>query len=293
MSGAEARQKPGPILGPGGRGRGLAILAIVLLTFAAALATIAAAAAARSAETLSARLGDDATIAVWGAGLESADAAAARAQEVLTGVPGVKSARALDPASGDALIAQLMGATAVNPDQVRLVAVDFASGAPVAAGRLVSALGASQIEAKVDDHSWPASPTLDAAAGAVGGGLILILLVLLGVGLAVSWAMKRDMAERHPLVELLRLSGAADPFIAKLFRGPVNWAAFWAASLGVAAAAVATGAWIRYGGVSPLDALKPVLRIDIAWALPWPLAVLAIAALGSWLAGRAALKHDS
>jgi cell division transport system permease protein len=293
MSVAEPRRKPGPILGPGGRGRAIATLAVILLTFAAALATIAAAAAARSAETLSARLGDDATIAVWGAGLESADAAAARAQEILAGVPGVKAARTLDPSSGDALIAQLMGATAANPDQVRLVAVDFAPGAPVAAGRLESTLGASQIEAKVDDHSWPASPTLDAAVGAIGGGLILILLVLMGVGLAVCSAMKRDMATRRPLVELLRLSGATDPFIARLFRGPVNWAAFWAATLGVAAAAVATGAWIRYGAASPLDALKPVLRIDIAWALPWPLAVVAIAAVGSWLAGRAALKPGS
>ena len=60
----------------------------------------------------------------------------------------------------------------------------------------------------------------------------------------------------------MRLSGATDPFIARLFRGPVNWAAFWAATLGGAAAAVATagvtlrGTTYAYAGANPASTVS-------------------------------------
>ncbi len=282
--------KPGPLLTPGSAWRLVAAALIAILTFTGALATIAGGVAARSSQALSERLRDDATVAVWGSGLESADAAAARAEEALGGATDVKSVRLLDPTPSDAMVARLMGAPAVDPAEFRLIALDTPPGAKLSAGNLRAALAGAGVAGRVDDHAWGDSPILRTAALAIGVAAVTLTLVMSLAAVAISQGMRRDMMARGRTVELLRLSGATDDFITRLFFGPMVWGSFWAASLGVAAAALAVAAWTRWGAGSPLDALRPVLRADIAWALPWPLLILAIAFPGSWLTGRAVLK---
>ena len=93
-------------------------------------------------------------------GTETADEAAARAAEVVSGVKGVAEARALDAAKADALIAPWIGAGALPPDlpTPRLVAVDLDRKAPASGAAIAErALKAAGVDADVDDHSrWTA-----------------------------------------------------------------------------------------------------------------------------------------
>src|ERR1700748_3418641 len=88
--------KPGPLMPRGdARDGGLAFV-IAVLCFFACLAALGALAADRAARGWTSQLQDYDTVLVRPKGGESADAAAARAAETLSGVPGVSEARALE-----------------------------------------------------------------------------------------------------------------------------------------------------------------------------------------------------
>src|SRR5579863_4733227 len=94
-------RRRGPILRSGSWARVATASVLVAVALAALVAVMADLAIARTAGGLAPRLAGDETVVVWSRGLESADAAAARASERLAGVAGVSSVRWLDPAPSD------------------------------------------------------------------------------------------------------------------------------------------------------------------------------------------------
>ena len=100
---------PAPLL-PRGDGRDLTLLFVIAaLSFLASLATIAVFAGSRAANGWRSEIAGSATIVVSAQGVDSPDAAAARAAEVVSGVKGVAEARALDAAATAALVGPLVG----------------------------------------------------------------------------------------------------------------------------------------------------------------------------------------
>ncbi|MDB5479776.1 MAG: cell division protein, partial [Caulobacteraceae bacterium] len=205
-------------------------LVVLLLSFLAGLELVASTAAIRAAAAWSPRLAGTMTVAVGGAGLESAEAAAARATEILAKAPGVARIRVLDPDPADGAAARIMGltGTATAGDSPRLLATTSAGGEGVSAAALARALRRENVAAAVDDHGVWTGPLERTAVvlGAAAAGLLLVLIILVwALAAAAAAAAVRRRASR---VNLLLHLGATDPAIT----GPFRARAVGAAALG-------------------------------------------------------------
>ena len=110
------------------------------------LAAVGALAGHRAAEGWRTELTGSATVIVRAQGTETADEAAARAADVVSGVKGVAEARALEPAKAQALIAPWIGSGGLPADlpTPRLVAVDLDRKAPASGAAIAAALKAAR-----------------------------------------------------------------------------------------------------------------------------------------------------
>jgi cell division transport system permease protein len=292
MTDAALRRRPGPLLAPRGGGAISVFLTIAALSFAASLIIAVALSAGRGALDWRERLVGSATVVVRAAGLESPDAAAARAAEALEAVSGVARAWPLDPGGVDATIASLVDGKASGAAAPRLIAVQFKAGASPGAAALSRALRADGLDAGVDDHRPWTGPV--ARAAALGG---LAAATLLGViaatlGVTVAFTTRRRIAAQAELMNLLRLSGAADGFIGGLFAGEAARGAAFAGAAGAVAAALAVAAWRVAGPAADViggDAL-PFAWPNLAALAPWPLIAAGVGALAARLTVRSALK---
>ncbi len=277
-----ARWRPGPLMPRGdARDAGL-VFVIAVLCFFACLAALAALAADRAAGGWTAQLQGSATVLVRPQGGESADAAAARAAETLSGVRGVSEASALEKDKALALLQPWLGKAALTDDLPvpRLVTLDLDKDAPASAAELQEALKADNIDAVVDDHSlWIKDIVragLWARAAAIG-----VFALTAAAAAVIAYAARSALAARHEIVEVLHVSGAKDPFIAGLLLRRFAGMAFGAGVLGAAAAA-AVGAGARaLGGGEGLTPALPVAWIDLAALLPCPLLAALVAALAA------------
>ncbi|HEY1447092.1 MAG TPA: hypothetical protein VGF33_01015 [Caulobacteraceae bacterium] len=285
---ASASARHGPILHSDSLARVGPAAILTLLAVIGVLALIFDAAIVRTAWGLGPRLAGAATVIVWSHGLESSDAAAARAGEILSSAPEVAAVSPLDPAPSDRLIGQFLGAPQDAAFDVRLLAIDSRAGDADLAARLEQKLRDHGLAARVADHSWRRNTTARTAILIAAAGLLAPLAVVAGFGLAGAWEARSEMARARAAVELMRVSGAGEGFVAGLVRDRVAalalTCALWAAALGVMAAAAAS----RWGLVGPLGSLT---RADLL--TPWPL-LLVLAwlagALGAWLGARGRLR---
>jgi cell division transport system permease protein len=279
--------RPGPLLAPGAGWTVAPYLTVVALSFAASLVLIATLAAGRGAVDLRERLVGSATVVVRAAGLESPDAAAARAAERLDAMAGVARAWPLEAAGPDPLIARLVDGKS-NGGAPRLIAVQFKAGAAPSAVSLSRALQADGLDAGVDDHRPMTSPLMRAAglAGLTAAALLAVIMAALGI--VAAFATHRRIAGQRELVDLLGLAGATDGFIGSLFAAGAARGAAWAGVAGAVAAALAVAAW-RLAG--PADEAIGGEGLAFAWtnlaaAAPWPLIAAAVGALAARLAVR-------
>jgi hypothetical protein len=286
MNANPARPAPGPIIASVGA-RSVAGAILVVISTLAGLDIGLFAAAGRSAGACVSRFHDPATVVVAGAGLESADAAQARAREILSAIPGLRVAN-LDPSDCDPGIAEAMGARPSPDAEVRLLAVEGPSAG--SATRLEAALRAQNLPARADDHRWPSSALARTVAAVVGAAAGSAILLCLAIGMICAWMTRREFTRNQTAIEILSTAGAEDGFIIRLFRARAWRLGLWAAALGTAASDAILGLWSRYGPRTALDALRPLTHQDGAWSLGWPVAACAIAALASGWAARAALR---
>jgi len=266
---------------------------IAVLSFLACLAAIGALAAGRAAEGWKQQLIGSATVVVRAQGLESPDAAAARAAETLAGVKGVVEARALERSEADALIARFLGPGPIPADlpTPRLVAVDLAKAQPATTAELSRALAADGVDATVEDHSVWTAEIMRSGALARWVAIGLLVLIVATTGAAVAFATRQGLAARRDLVEILHLAGATDDFIARLFQLRFARMAAFAGGAGGAAAALAGAGLHQFGQGQTLAAILPIAWKDLAAALPCPFIAALTAVLTAGFTARAVLDR--
>jgi cell division transport system permease protein len=289
--------KPGPLMPRGdARDGGLAFV-IAVLCFFSCLAAVAALAADRAAGGWTAQLQGSATVLVRPQGDESADAAAARAAEALSGVRGVGEARALEKDKAAALLEPWLGKEAQGgglADDLpvpRLVTLDLDPDHPASAADLDQALKVAGVDATVDDHSLWIKDIVRAGVWARAAALGVFALTALAAAAVIAFAARAVLASRRQIVEVLHVAGAKDGFIAGLLARRFAAMAF-AAGLAGAALAAGIGAALRLaGGGEGLTPALPVAWIDLAMLLPCPVLAAAVAAMSARGAAMRLLKE--
>jgi cell division transport system permease protein len=280
------RWKPGPLLPPRDARDGALVFVVAVLCFLACLTALAALAANRAAEGWSAQLTGSATVVVRAKAGETPDSAAARAAETLAGVKGVVQAQALTKDKAEALLEPWIGRDALVADlpTPRLVTLDLDPKAPASAEALTKALQEAAVDAIVDDHSrWIAD--IERGAGlARWAAMGVFALIAAAAAAVITFATRAGLAARHEVIEVLHLSGAEAPFIARLFQNRFAAMAASAGLLGGAAAVIVGVAARLAGGGSGFTPVLPLAWVDLLAPLPCPL----IAALVAGLAARAA-----
>ncbi|HEV2362872.1 MAG TPA: ABC transporter permease [Caulobacteraceae bacterium] len=293
MSIDASRWRPAPLLPRRLPGRLWLGLTIAILTFMAALAAIGAQASLRAARGWAGELAGSASVLVRASGLESPDAAAARAAEALAGVPGVAEARALSASEADALLSRFIDPKDLPPGvwTPRLVTVAFNPDRPARIADLRAALAAEGINAVVEDHAVWTNEVRRTGEGALAAALTLAALMIAAVAALSAFAARQGLEAAAGLVGALRLSGAADGFVAGLFAGRFAGLAAAAAVVGALAALVAAAAFVGLGPDETFAAILPVRWSDLALAAPAPVLAVGAAALAAGLAARRGLSR--
>jgi len=294
MSDASARTtRPGPLLPPGQASDGGLIFVVAVLCFFACLTALAVVSSDRAARGWRADLQGSATVIVRPKGGQTADAAAARAAEVLSGIAGVDEAAALERSKAEELVRPWLGGGELPPDLPipRLVAVELAKTSPAQAGTLSQALDAAGLDATVDDHSLWIGEIVRAGRMARAAALGLLALVAGAAAAVIAFATRAGLEARHEAIEVLHLAGAEDRFVASLFQ--VRFARMSAVAgllAGVAAAMI--GALARLlGGGAGLTPVLPIAWTDLLWLSACPFVAAAVAALSARLSALRLLRN--
>jgi cell division transport system permease protein len=275
----------GRLLRSGPWTRSGAAVVLTVLASLAALACLFDAASVRAAHTLAGRMVSPVTVVVWGHGLESSDAAAARAGDIIAAIPGVTSARPLDPAPGDDMVARLAGAT--DASEPRLVAVDTQGGGGALAAEVAQALRGASLPARVLGSSLTGNRGGRIGMATVAVGVLVPLGAAALFALTCALAALREASRASGTLELMRMAGAGDGYVAGLIRGRVASLALVCALWGGVAAMLVAALTSR---VSLAGVAEPLDRADLI--SPWPLVLLALWIIGAgaaWLAARARL----
>ena len=217
-------------------------------------------------------------------------------------VDGVASAQPLDDLAMAGHVAQWLGdeeaVTALSLP--RMIDVGAAPGAQVPVAAIEAALESAGVAAEVDAHGeWV--DRLAPAARAVRR-LAQSALVLIGVSAALTVALAcfAGLAAQSAVIDVLKLVGAEDGYISRIFVRRLQFLAFGGSAIG---AALAAAALLWNGGSSPeiaataapeLAPLLPSLRPQAAdWArfTAIPLVFALIATLAAHLAVGVALRR--
>jgi cell division transport system permease protein len=273
------RRKPAPLLPPEDARDGALVFVVAVLCLLACLATVAAISADRAAHGWRAQLTGSATVLVRPSGTETADAAAARAAEALSGVKGVVEADALEKEKAEALLAPWLGRDVLaDLPTPRLVTIELDPKAPATADAMGKALEAAGVDATVDDHTLWLKDVLRAGALARSAGIATAVLVAAAAAAVIAFATRAGLAARGDLVGVLHLAGAEDRFIADLFQARFARMAAQAGLIGAGAAAILAGLARLVGGGQGLTPILPVAWSDLLAIVPCPLIAALIAA---------------
>lgn len=286
------RWKPAPLLPKADTRDGALIFVVAVLVFLACLTALGALAADRAARGWVGQLQGSATVVVRPRGIESVDAAAARAAEALAGVKGVTEARALEKEAAEALLEPWIGREIPMDDLPvpRLVTVDLDPRTPPTAKTLEGALQAAGVDATLDDHRLWVRDIERSAGVARWAAVSVFLLIAAAAGGVIGFATRAGLAAHHDTIEVLHLYGARHSFISQLFQIRFARTAALAGLFGAAAAAI-IGALARLaGGGMGLTPVLPVAWIDLAWLTPAPLLAAGVAALAAWRTAEGLLK---
>ncbi len=273
---------------PGGEGAPwwLAVLATLAAVFLA-VATIGGLAASRAAAELRPRLGGAMTVVVHGKGLESADAAAARAQEVIAAVSGVVGATPLEPDDHDAAIATLI-AGRTESGEARLISVDTARSGGPSATALGAKLREARIDSRIDDHRGTGGQLERASLRLIAGAAITLAVALILI-VAAAFAAAGAMIRRdHDRFDLMRRLGAREGFSAGVARRRVTLTVFIGAVGGLFVGIIAA---VALGGRAATTLAISIEPFDALAAVIWPFVLAGAAALASEVGARGELRR--
>lgn len=293
FEGRGLRWRPAPLLPVADARDGALIFVVAVLCFLACMTAVAALGANRAAAGWQAQLVGSATVLVRPKAGETADAAAARAAETVSGVKGVVQASALEAEKAQALLEPWLGREVLLDDLPvpRLVAVELDRKAPASAAAMQRALQAAGVDASVDDHSLWTRDIIRAGEMARLAALGVFLLLAAAAAAVIVFATRAALAAHRDLVEILHLSGAEDGFIAGLFQAKFARMTFASGLFGAGAAVIIAAILRLAGGGEGLTPVLPLVWSDLYAPLPCPLIAALLAGLSARLAALGLVKE--
>ncbi|WP_281995228.1 cell division protein FtsX [Ruegeria faecimaris] len=214
---------------------------------------------------------------------------------VLSQTPGVASARALTIEEQIALLSPWFGPDLPLDTLPVPQLIEIVEGEPgLDAAGLRLRLGAEVPGAVLDDHSRWREPLVDAARSLRRLGWVSILLIGGATAAMITLAANASLAANAQIIEVLRLVGARDRFIANAFVRRFTYRAFFGAMVGVLFGM--TGVLLLPEASSDEGGFLTGLGFQGAgWLLPALIPVLgaAVAFLATWTAANRKLKELS
>ncbi|MBZ6077701.1 cell division protein FtsX [Microvirga puerhi] len=200
---------------------GQALAAVIaILTFLAALCAGGAELVASSSTQWRSDIAREVTIQVRPNPQRSIEDDVARAVALARQTPGVEETQAFSKTESERLLEPWLG-TGLDFNDLpvpRLIVLKLQVDAKPDFTKLRQTLREQVPGASLDDHALWVSRLSTMANTIIGVGVILVALVLLAAGLAVTFATRGAMAGNREVVEVLHFVGASDDFIAREFQ---------------------------------------------------------------------------
>ena len=263
------------------------------MAFLAVFALALSLASGRIADRWASELAGAATLRI-NAPAEQLAAQTEAALTVLSQTPGVASARALSADEQAALLAPWFGPDLPLDTLPIPQLIEIIEGEPgLDAIGLRLRLGAEVPGAVLDDHTRWREPLVDAAMSLRRLGWISILLIGGATAAMITLAANASLAANAQIIEVLRLVGAQDGFIAGAFVRRFTSRAFFGASVGTLLGM--TGVLLLPEASDAGGFLTGVGFQGKDWVLPVLIPVLgaAVAFVATWAAARRKLKELS
>ncbi|HBS48710.1 MAG TPA: cell division protein FtsX [Rhodobacteraceae bacterium] len=272
----------GRVVPPSGFTAHLTLFASGAMAFLAVFALALSLASGRLADRWADELAKSATLRITApAGQRAAQTDAAL--EILRQTPGVASARALSAEEQAALLAPWLGADIPMDDLPVPQLIEVIEGEPGYDGAgLRLRLGAEVPGAVLDDHTRWRRPLVEAANSLRRLGWVSIALIAGAMAAMITLAANAALAANAQVIEVLRLVGARDRYIAGAFIRRFTLRALIGAGVGVALGMIGVAllpeaseeggflTGLGFRGVGWLWVLLvPVLGAAVAFAATW------------------------
>lgn len=286
----------------------LVLLVAAAMGFLASLGVAAASAAETLAQSWTDSLSSRATVIVESRAhdplaaqdaLSEADVATANALAVLRGLEGVRSAQPLDDSAMNDLVDAWLGDDAGLVDLAlpRLIDLQLSTEAPPTPETIEAALAAAGVPARLDTHGeWVdrLRPAAESIRGVAYGALGVIGVA---AALTVALACSAGLAAQSKVVDVLKLVGAEDAYISRIFVRRLQLLTFAGSSAGAALAVVALISLGRGDAPDAATELAPFMPSLQPRGADWvrftaiPLAFALIATLAARIAVGVALQR--
>ncbi|WP_108860745.1 ABC transporter permease [Ruegeria sp. Alg231-54] len=281
------------VVPPSGYTAQLTLFVSGAMAFLAVFALALSLASGRLADRWASELAGAATLRI-NAPAEQLSAQTEAALTVLAQTPGVASARALTAEEQVTLLSPWFGPdlpldTLPIPQLIEII--EGEPGLDTAGLRL--RLGAEVPGAVLDDHSRWREPLVEAANSLRRLGWVSILLIGGATAAMITLAANASLAANAQIIEVLRLVGARDRFIASAFVRRFTYRAFFGALVGVLFGM--TGVLLLPEASVEGGFLTGLGFQGVGWLLPAliPLLGAAVAFLATWTAAVRKLKELS
>jgi cell division transport system permease protein len=222
-------------------GRALAAV-IAILTFLAALCAGGAELVSSSSSQWRSDVAREVTIQVRPHAQRSIDADVETAARLARQTPGVESAQAFTKEESERLLEPWLGTGLDFGDLPvpRLIVVKLQPDVKPDFTALRQALRDQAPGSTLDDHALWSSRLSTMANTIVGVGVVLVVLVLVAAGLAVTFATRGAMAGNREVVDVLHFVGANDDYIAREFQHRFFRLGLRGSAMGAGAALIVT-----------------------------------------------------
>ncbi|WP_170402751.1 cell division protein FtsX [Ruegeria arenilitoris] len=263
------------------------------MAFLAVFALALSLASGRLADRWASELAGAATLRI-NAPADQLAAQTAAALAVLDQTPGVASARALTAEEQAALLSPWFGPDLPLDTLPIPQLIEIIEGEPgLDATGLRLRLGAEVPGAVLDDHTRWREPLVDAAMSLRRLGWVSILLIGGATAAMITLAANASLAANAQIIEVLRLVGARDRFIARAFVRRFTYRAFFGAVVGILLGM--TGVLLLPEASDEGGFLTGLGFQGAGWLLPALIPVLgaAVAFLATWTAASRKLKELS
>ncbi len=267
--------RPAPLLAEGPAQQRLRLASLVGLALLIALVAMSGTAAWRSHPPRLGRTGGEITVTTHGAALESSDAAAARAVEILNAIRGVSRVRVQD--------SEVPTAQGWPPRRIDLT---VAASNPALIGTITAQMQAEGLSVEIDDHG-PLTGHIERTVVLILGITFVVgtLMAILATRLITFWPGLR-VTSSPGVIDVMRQCGAdRSAFVREVRRGltaPVFVASVSGTALGAAV-------WLTLAACGPApDVLAGIAAapVDLIAAMPWPFAAFLVAEISAqWVAG--------